>query len=465
MENGYPCGASDAAAPHVENDCKVETVCGSAAYNILVRDRLLVLECCPDAAAQMVSWACAVLPDGLTKLPVRAVYEHQRPKNIKQALLLDSSAPSGPLSADVLEQFARQLFEAFGCERLFCTDRTDFERQHAFFASVDPINLPSYPFESLEGQVFVGRRVPIEEALLVEMGITHVADLRSYANQTLGRVLEYSHFPVAVKIREHLKPTLAQVLPFLRSALQAGGKILMTFEVDHVSAEHAAASVVAFLMEDRGLGVSEALHEIQEHLWSRQLGHEMLQQLEQRCWTFGCILVEVLALSGETLCKVDVEPFASLGDIKAHLEKHTQIRPFKQRLLLGEGEMDDDRWKGVVRDFHAASPDQKYQVTLHLVQSQGDIWDALQDLVETLVQRFDRGDNLGMVLEKFEEVRERMRDRRALESFMAMPGMFGGISIAWEDGEVLKVTTSSRMNEDWEEIFIVTPDGFQQLEQ
>ncbi|CAE7419361.1 unnamed protein product [Symbiodinium natans] len=411
------------------------------------------------AEPQAVSWAYTIPIDSLSESFLQDVCKNAQPENTTLAILLDAGGGSEPV------EMGRWLFQAIGCRRLLQVHLKDFQEAYPFLATASRLGLPSYPLEILEGKLFVAGRVTPDETAVDQLGITHVADLRCWKSRSaMGSCSEYRHFPIQRK--EHLKPTLTQVLPFVCGAFEAGGRVMLHAELEDVSMCHAVASIAAFLMQDCQLDLPAALATVRKQLAGEHLDDDMCQQLRNRCWTFGSIHLEVLALSGTHMCTLDAEPFLSVQEVQSEVEKLTGIRPYMQRLLLGEGELDQDRWRAVVQDFHASDPDEKYRVTLHLVQCKGDVWDALRDLLEVLVHKYANGRHLDLVLAKFESVKEEMQNDVQEAAFIPMPGMYGGVSVAWlgEWGkEALEIRTSSRMDENWSDVYHVSSDGFKKM--
>ncbi|CAE7827139.1 unnamed protein product [Symbiodinium sp. CCMP2456] len=450
--------------------CAVEVVYAFQAFNWLVREDILVLECSSSAEPKTVPWAYTIPHRGLCKRLLQDICDTAQPENTSCALLLDEVPQSEACPEHVVE-LSRWLFRLVGCRRLMRVNLNNFQRRYNFLGTASLRGLPSYPVEILDGKIFLAGKVKPDSKALKQLNITNIAGLGVQEHSSTFRsYVGCQFFPV--KSTKQLKLTLTAVLQFMRRSLEEHGRILILGDPADASARnHATACVVAFLMQDHQLDFEEAVKRIPRQLCGVSLDNQfgICWQLQNKSWNFGSILLEVYALSGQHVCALDVEPFVSVRDIKRLVERETGVCHFMQRLLVGEAELDQDHWEVVARDFYASGADTKYQLTLHLVRCEGEVWDGLRDLLETLVQENWRNRPLDTAwcATKLNRCKSELLDQGNQATFVPIPGMFGGIEVAWEmEGqgrEVLNVTASSRMDYNFRECYIVSSEGFRKV--
>lgn len=231
-----------------------------------------------------------------------------------------------------------------------------------------------------------------------------------------------------------------------------------------------AAVVLAYLMEAFQLGLSDALSVVRRQRATVQLNPNFMDQLSRRYWEHPSIPIEVRqCLTGELLCTVLAETSWTTQHVKAAIEGSTGIWEREQRLLLGDAEFDDRVFSGLARD---AVVGRLETFVISLARMVLDPWEFLEAGILSIIR-----DQCGRHADCSPSFRQLKRDLMAGRAvWMSVCGMFGGLTISQVDGDearelgileneagqthpILKVVSSSRMDDRVQWHYIVTTDG------
>uniref|UniRef100_A0A7S4ML12 protein-tyrosine-phosphatase n=1 Tax=Prymnesium polylepis TaxID=72548 RepID=A0A7S4ML12_9EUKA len=245
------------------------------AFNLFTYDSVLILD---------VSTTPGPLLPGSTRCDERRpllesaaaarswILDDMPPDDAKVALLLceDSDAPRA-------EIVSRWLIEEH-CRRVVRVSRTTMTAGYPFLFVPSLHGLPPYPNEIVPGELYLGSAATANEAALDDLSISHIVSIvERNLLPIAGRTHKLCQIPDTDEAE--LLPVLKEALPFIASALQDGGRVLVHCER---GASRSVSVVCAHLMLTDGVGLHDALAHVKAQRPCAQPNGGFLRQLQGR---------------------------------------------------------------------------------------------------------------------------------------------------------------------------------------
>lgn len=248
------------------------------AYNVMVADSVLVLDCCV-TKGNLVMGAVALDPEApamdATRRARQTAMAEFSPDNPAVCVLMEDAAEDGDARGATVAQC---LLDELHCRRVLRVERYPFETLYGFCMSSDDSWIV-YPSEIIEGALFLGPLASVTMRCLESLRITHVVSILSRPVSPCDR--EHLQCYIEDEGSEDLTPVIQSALPFIRLALSHGGRVLVHCEQGR---SRSTSVVVAHLMQSADLTADEALAVVRLQRPQAQPNEGFMSQLRRSGW-------------------------------------------------------------------------------------------------------------------------------------------------------------------------------------
>lgn len=231
-------------------------------FNMMKSDKsMLLLDCCSTPASAFIQ-SCVVVDPTLTaaeaivKARSQAIEEFG-PEDEKSAIIFDEGNDSQGGCSVRANRAKEALLQKGLCDRVLCIHRDAILKRYGLplLEAAVTGKADDYPSEIIEDSVFLAGKEATGQKPLDFYGITHVV---SVFDRDIQIPAEQEHLQIRIvdDESENLTPVMQKALPFISSALESGGRVLVHCEQGK---SRSASVVIAHLMREKNLGADEAL--------------------------------------------------------------------------------------------------------------------------------------------------------------------------------------------------------------
>lgn len=272
-------GRCSAAEPAASGPTKEKRVTAWEAFNRVVAESILVLDCCAECTPLGTLPGGAALDPELPPAEAACnaaewVNENFGPENPSFAVLLDDGGEKNVRGDEV----ARWLLAEGGCTEVWRVARDTFVRRYSFLFGLK--DMFEYPQEIAEGTLFLGSMLATATKVLENLQITHVVTVVERPIAQPGRC-EHLWCCVEDSTGADLTPVMKLALPFIEGAIGGGGRVLVHCEQGR---SRSASVVIAHLMRTRGLDLDDALALVRGQRPIARPNESFMEQLRRHEW-------------------------------------------------------------------------------------------------------------------------------------------------------------------------------------
>lgn len=238
---------------------QISRVSPREAFNRVVAESVLMLDCCL-TPAELIPGAVALdLELSLVDVAVSAAYEWAMeeicPEDFRFAVVFDDDCRRAGAACVRGQEVAEWLCKEGGCGQVWLVDREAFALEYGFVLGAPPNEVQAHPQEIIQS-LFLGSVLTLNPQVLDNLRITHIVSVMDRDVEIAG---ERAHiqFRVADSIEVDLGPIFGEALPFIAAALASGGRVLVHCEQGQ---SRSASVVIAHILRTTaGMGLAEAL--------------------------------------------------------------------------------------------------------------------------------------------------------------------------------------------------------------
>ena len=263
-----------------------DVVGASAAFNIVISESVLVFDACKTDGPQLsgaVRLDASLPPEEAAKHSKEYSLDYLGPDNTSIAVVLDDGDERGQRVAAWLTREGHRVVRS---------TRECFQQRYPFLLGKDYPDLPTYPSEIIPDQLFLGGSAAVNEQSCADLRITHICSVTDRAvnhEATEGR--QHIICNVQDTSSANLTPTMLQALPFIRGAVEEGGRVLVHCEKGQSRSASVVAAHLLEQQESEAAGNPPVDNRIQEVLTFMRRSRPFvrpnpgfMQQLHARAW-------------------------------------------------------------------------------------------------------------------------------------------------------------------------------------